>query len=71
MHESSLSAILFSVAVNQCSLYDRLYDRSGDGKHCRKNSLGMHFSGVQRDSLGDPLFATRGHAVASPCKRQL
>ena len=41
---------------------DRLYDRSGDGKHCRKNSLGMHCSGVQRDSLGmgDPLLATRG-----------
>ena len=40
--------------------FARLYDRSGDGKHCHKNSLGMHCSGLQRDSLGDPLYATRG-----------
>ena len=25
-----------------------------------KTAWGMHCSGVQRDSLGDPLFATRG-----------
>ena len=30
----------------------RLYDRSGNGKHCHKNSLGMHCSGIRRDSLG-------------------
>ena len=38
---------------------DWLYDRSGDGKHCHKTAWGMHCSGLQRDSLGDPLFATR------------
>ena len=38
----------------------RLYDRSGKGKHCHKTTWGMHCSGVQRDSLGDPLmFVTR------------
>ena len=39
---------------------DWLYDRSGDGKNCHKTAWGMHCSGLQRDSLGDPLFATRG-----------
>ena len=38
----------------------RLYDRSGIGKHCHKTTWEMQCSGVQRDSLGDPLFATRG-----------
>ena len=43
-----------------CCVRGRLYDRSGDGKHCHKTAWGMHRSGLQRDSLGDPLFATRG-----------
>ena len=33
---------------------------TGDGKHCHKTAWGMHCSGLQRDSLGDPLFATGG-----------
>ena len=34
----------------------RLYDRSGDVNI----DIKQHCSGLQRDSLGDPLFATRG-----------
>jgi len=34
---------------------------TGRGKvNIAVKQLGMHCSGVQRDSLGDPLFATRG-----------
>ena len=36
------------------------YMTGRDGKHCHKTTWGMHCSGLQRDSLGDPLFATRG-----------
>ena len=41
-------------------MFIRLYDRSGYGKHCHKTAWGMQCPGLQRDSLGDPLFTTRG-----------
>ena len=32
----------------------------GRYKHCHKTAWGIHCSGLQRDSLVDPLFVTRG-----------
>ena len=46
-----------------------LYDRSGSTKYCYKTVLGMHYSCLQRDRLGD-YFVRDARAVASPCKRQ-
>ena len=49
-----------TICLNNSEKNQRLYDRSGDGKHCRKTAWGCIVLAYSVIAWGDPLFATRG-----------
>jgi len=48
--------------------FERLYDRSGDGKHCRKTAWGCIVLAYSVIAWGS--FVRDARTVASPCRRQ-